>query len=202
MPDVIHPKRVGALLAALFILALLPAAARAACPSAATAQTFQQFGDEDYYSLIPNGNLESGSAGWSLNGASVVAGNESYKIGGAVDSSSLSIARTGIAVSPPFCIDETYPTFRFFADTTRAPWTSLSVRLRYTNSSRRTVETKLASLSDYQFGSWAPTVKLPLSTKLPLWQRGNTLTVRLVFDPVSFGSPWSIDDVYVDPYRR
>jgi hypothetical protein len=35
-----------------------------------------------------------------------------------------------------------------------------------------------------------------------LWQAGQTLSVRLLFEPAQYGGAWAIDDVYVDPNGR
>ena len=77
-----------------------------------------------------------------------------------------------------------------------------SYAIRWTGSDGRTNETVVGSLSGDPYKSWLATPKLPLATTLPLWQSGQSLSVRLVFDPEDFGGAWSIDDVYVDPYRR
>ena len=100
--------------AAALISLLVPVAARAACPTQPTSQTFLQFGDSADYFLAPNGGLESGSTGWQLSKAAVVTGNESFYVGSTSDSRSLAISRGGTAVSPSFCVGAEHPTFRFF----------------------------------------------------------------------------------------
>lgn len=45
-----------------------------------TSQPFAQFGDYRYYTFGANGGLESGATGWSLSGARVVSGNESFYV--------------------------------------------------------------------------------------------------------------------------
>ena len=198
MPYVIRPKRRKGHLTALLVASLLafvalPAAARADCPATALSQPYKAQGDSNYYSLIPDGDFSQGTTGWSLKYASLVSRN-----GG----SALSINKRGEAVSPTFCIDANYPTFRFTADTSAGPFTQLNVNLRYPDSFGVLHDVNLGTLSDGGFLSWATSTILPLQTKVPFWQRNDTLNVRLVFDPNTFGNDWSIDDVYVDPYRR
>ena len=121
MPYVLRPRglRTGltALLSAVAVF-VVPAAAQAACPSTPTTKAFQAFGDSNDYSLAPNGGFESGAGGWSLSGARVASGNESWSVRAPGDSKSLAIDATGTAVSPPVCIDISRPTFRFFAKRT------------------------------------------------------------------------------------
>jgi hypothetical protein len=192
----------GLIGAALLATAAVPAVAGAACPTTATTQAFSRFGDTSAYSLVSNGHFEAGTTGWSLTKAAVATGNESYKVRSASDAKSLAIQPTGVAVSPPICVGVEHPNFRFFGRRTSGTWGVLNVKIRWTGSDGRTNETVVGSLSGDPYKSWLATPKLPLATTLPLWQSGQSLSVRLVFDPEDFGGAWTIDDVYVDPYRR
>jgi hypothetical protein len=208
VPYVIRPKRFKASLAALVagtLLALiaLPAAAHAACPSTTTTQPFKQFGDSASYGLMPNGGFETGTSGWALTNAAAASGNESYKVRSASDSKSLVVQPTGIAVSPAICVDIAQPSFRFFARQTSGSWATMVVKLRWTGSDGKTNDTVVGSLDGSNgYTAWKPSPAFALSTTLPLWQSGQTLSARLVFDPENYGGAWAIDDVYVDPYRR
>jgi hypothetical protein len=208
MPYVIRPPRlvpapivklIGAVLIALFAL---PAFAQAACPTTPTTKAFSKLGDTRDYSPVSNGHFESGTSGWSLTKASVVSGNESYKVRSSTDSKSLSIQPTGLAVSPAFCVGIEHPSFRFFARRTSSSWGVINVKLRWTESNGRTNETVVGSLSGDSYLSWKASDPLPLATTLPLSASGQSLSVRLVFDLEDYGGSFSIDDVYVDPYRR
>ena len=64
------------------------------------------------YVLAPDGGFEAGAAGWTLKGASVVAGNEPYQASG---SHALALSAGDSATSPPMCVGITHPTVRFFA---------------------------------------------------------------------------------------
>src|SRR5215212_9657868 len=92
-----HPRGRMATLLGMSVIALFcaPAAAHAACPTAPTTKAFQAFGDTADYSLLANGGFEAGTGGWSLTGAWVAAGNESYKVRAATDSKSLAITPGG-----------------------------------------------------------------------------------------------------------
>jgi hypothetical protein len=183
--------------AAVFIV---PAAAQAACSATPTTKAFQAFGDSADYSLAPSGAFEAGSGGWSLSGASVIAGNESYKVHGSADAKSLAVAATGTAVSPVVCVDITRPTFRFFAKRTSGTWGNLAVKLRWKDSSGHMNDTVVGTLGTGT--SWEASPAMSLSSALPLWNLDQTASVQLVFDPENYGGSWAIDDVYVDPYGR
>ena len=203
MPYVLRPRglRAGvtALLSAVAVFAL-PAAAQAACQSTPTTKAFQAFGDSNDYSLVPNGGFELGAGGWSLSGARVAAGNESWSVRGAGDSKSLAIDAGGTAVSPTVCVDLSRPTMRFFARRTSGSWGVLNVRVRWQDQSGRTNETTVSSL-DLGTG-WNAAPALNIARLLPLWNDDQDYSVQFVFDPENYGGSWAIDDVYVDPYGR
>jgi hypothetical protein len=203
LPYVLRPRglRTGftAVLSAAAIF-VVPAAAQAACAPSPTTKAFQAFGDSADYSLAPDGAFEAGSGGWSLAGASVVSGSESYGVHSPSDSKSLAISATGSAVSPAVCVDITRPTFRFFAKRTSGSWGNLAVKLRWREANGVTNETVVGTVGSGT--SWQPSAALSLSRALPLWNLNQTVSVQLVFDPENYGGSWAIDDVYVDPYAR
>ena len=203
MPYVLRPRgfraTLTALLGAAAVLAV-PAAAQAACATTPTTKAFQAFGDSANYSLAPNGAFETGAGGWSLTGAGVVSGSESFAVHAPGDSKSLAIGATGTAASPAICVDIDHPTFRFFARRTSGSWGVLNVKLRWKEANGTTNETVVGSLGTGT--SWQASPVLNLSRSLPLWNASQTASVQLVFDPEDFGGAWAIDDVYVDPYAR
>jgi hypothetical protein len=188
----------AALSLAALAISIAPAIAAASCPSASTSKPFTRFGDENSYSLLQGGSFESGAQGWSLSGASVVKGNESYEVIGG--SHSLSINPTGVAVSPSFCVSTGEPAFRFFARQTSGSWAVLTVSLRWSEASGTTHETTVGTLQSGS--SWTPSQAMKLAGDLPLWMSGSTLSARLVFKPEPYGGGWAIDDVFIDPYSR
>ena len=196
-------QRVVAIMAGALLAAVgLPAVAQAACPTTPTTKAFQRFGDTADYSPLSNGHFEAGTSGWTLTGASVVTGNESFKVRASTDTRSVTIQPTGKLVSPKFCVGIEHPTFRFFARQASGSWATLAVRLRWTQSNGQVNETTVGSLDGGSFAAWQPTVPLALASTLPLWQSGQSLQVQVVFDPEDFGGAWAVDDIYIDPYRR
>src|SRR6476659_2355339 len=79
-----------------------------------TSQPFAQFGDYRYYTFGTNGGLESGATGWSLSGARVVSGNESFYVHSHSDVSSLSLPAGSTAYTPKLCMGTTSTVMRYF----------------------------------------------------------------------------------------
>lgn len=190
--------------AAFAALAIAAPAASASlvdgCPDTGAAQPFLPWGDQSWYVLAPDGGFEQGGGVWSLeDGAVVVAGNESFQVGGAGDSWSLSLPDGSRATSADVCIGLDSPTMRFFARNDGDPDASLHVSV--------IVDTLLGRLTvpigsvDGRQSSWHPTPIFPLLanlTALPIVNDG-TASIRLRFTPN--GGDWQIDDVYADPWK-
>jgi hypothetical protein len=181
------------------VLALaLAAPAQAACEEQTFEQPFLRFLDPMRYTLAPGGSFEDGAPGWKLTGgASVVAGNETYHVGGRDDAHSLYLPSGSSATTPPICVELDYPTLRFFAANRG------SVLL-----STLKVDVILLGLpvpiGVVAGGSaWQPTLPMLVVKNLlaPL-ARDGSVDVRFRFTPVGLGAKWQIDDVYVDPTRN
>jgi hypothetical protein len=195
-------KRMAALAvscAALLVTAA-PAAADTTCALPASAPVLSVLGDQANYTLLPGGSFEGGAPGWSLNNASVVQGNEPWKVGGADDSSSLNIQPGGSAIAPSGCGNSLFPNFRFFAKSTPgAPASQLHVGVQWTTAWGMSGYTPLGTLDSGSYASWQPTQSLPLGSLIPA---GMTVYGRIVFTAEGIGGAWTVDDVYVDPYAR
>jgi hypothetical protein len=192
---------------AVALVAAFPAIASAGCPAAPLSQPFSQFGDNSWYQLAPGGSFEASTAGWvgqsgllglAQSGVTVGDGNDAYNL--MPGTHSLTVGPNGYAVSPPVCISSEYPTWRFVAHQLGGASSSpLNVSLRWVNVLGVGVETGAGSLSGYS--RWTPSPVMKLANSVPLWMPGSTLMVQLVFR-AGAGSTYSIDDVYLDPYRR
>lgn len=192
----------GALAGAVVLASAIPAVAGACTVSGGSgSEVFSSWGDNASYVLAPVGWFESGTSGWTLKGASVVSGNESYYVHSKSDSHSLSINATGTAISAPICISSANPYFRFFAREISGSWAEVNVYVLRTDSSGAHSEMangmKLTT-------SWAPSAAYPLGEMLAsdVWQTGSTLSIQLELVPSATGGNIAIDDVYVDPYGR
>src|ERR671933_1134453 len=106
--------------AALAVAFAAPASAAAdgvlaGCPSSTYEQPFAPWLDFASYVLAPNGGLESGAAGWSLDGgAAVVPENESFYVRDARDRRALSLPSGSMATTSEMCVDAWSPDLRFF----------------------------------------------------------------------------------------
>lgn len=176
------------------------AAAPAECtPQPASAQPFSAWSDFGLYTLVAGGDVEGDLAGWTLDGARVVEGNEPFQVGGAGDHLALALAEGDSVTTAPICIDATYPWFRFFARNTAGRKAKLRVQVLYTD-----VKGKLRQegAGDYatREGGWLPTGSLGIAID---WDKvpGGALPVSFRFTAKNHSS-FLVDDVYVDPMAR
>ena len=174
----------------------------AGCKKGQSSTVFSKFGDLNYYSLLPGANFEGTLSGWSLAGASVVTGNETFYVGGTSHSRSLRITTPGEVVSPVFCVDAERPHFRFFAKSVAGATGQLNVKLRWRTDAGELVDSSVATLNLADYAGWKPTPDLQLATRLALKAVDQTRNVQIVFDATGSDAVWQIDDVYIDPYRR
>jgi len=208
-------RKIGRTAAALFIAtiasaalassanaALLTASAES-CDDGSITQPFQRFGDSDSYKLLPGGSFESGAGAWQLSGgAKVVSGNETYKVGGATHSLSLSLPSGSAAVSPFTCVGLGEPTLRLFAKRNSALLglvSTLNVQIQVKTSLGLSVWLPVLP-GDLGGSSWHPTAQMPLVANILPLSSADKTPVRFRFTPL-LGS-WQIDDVYVDPVMK
>lgn len=162
------------------------------CNTPASAPVFSPWADPTNYFLAPDGGFEAGAAGWALDGASVVAGNESYNLSGA-GASSVKLGAGDSATSPAVCVGLEHPTFRFVArKASGSVLSGLSVAVVLADGSALPVGTIAAG------SSWQPSpVMLVAANLLPLVSGGNSTEVKFRFS--AHGGSFQVDDVYVDP---
>lgn len=210
MPFALTSWRRGGRLAALVAGATLACAAPAhaatvgnpydCTPAPTLTHAFSQWSDDALYTPLPGGNFETGAAGWTLGGgASVVADNEPWNIGGA-GRASLVLPEHGSAVSAPICIDETYPFYRLFARNAGTAGATLKMEVLFLDAKGNVKSVK--SL-DYRArsGAWQPTGTAPINVFTPK-TTGTAAPISLRFTAQGGGGRWLIDDVYVDPFMR
>jgi hypothetical protein len=164
--------------AALVAILILPAAARAAdCSGQTLDRTFLPWADPALYTPVPEG--------WTLAGGAAVAdANQPFLPG----SGSLSLPAGGSATTAPVCIGLGHPTVRFFARNAGNPLSLLRV-------SAVVGETELPIGLVPAGREWAPSPPLLLAVNL---LGADSVAFRFAAD----GGQWSVDDVYVDPYRK
>jgi hypothetical protein len=192
------------LVAALILALAAPAAASAAdCPETDADRVFAPWLDYAWYTLAPDGGLEDGGSAWNLTGgAAVQAGDASDLIGHAGDTRSLGIPAGGSATTAPMCIGLEHPTMRFFARNTGSPLSLLRVSVVFDDldGERRSLPIGVVTSGP----GWAPTLPLPIAANVLSLLADQQ--VRFRFTPTNVlgltQGRWSIDDVYVDPYRK
>ena len=170
------------------------------CTPKPTTQPFAPWGDGTQYNLAPGGSFEGGAASWSLGGgASLVTGNEPWKVAGANHSRSLRLPPGATATSPVICVGLEHPTLRFFAKNNRALLSTMTVEV--------IVETSLGLKAAVPIGvllpngQWKPSPKiLVIANLLPLLP-GEHTPVQFRLRSVGLGT-WSVDDFYLDPRCR
>jgi hypothetical protein len=172
------------------------------CDGSTVTQPFSRFGDYAGYKLVSNGSFESGATGWTLKGAKVVTGSETYNVGGAGQRYSLSLPSGSSAVSPFTCVGLAEPTLRLFAKRNTALLgliSTLNVEIQVQTSLGLSLWLPVLP-GDLGGSSWHPTAQMPLLANLLTLSATDRTPVRFRFTPL-LGS-WQIDDVYVDPMVR
>ncbi len=170
------------------------------CTPKPTTQPFKPWGDTTQYNLAPGGSFEGGAGSWSLSGgASLVSGNEPWKVAGATHGRSLRLPPGATATSPVVCVGLEHPTLRFFAKNNRALLSTMTVEV--------IVETSLGLKAAVPIGlllpngQWKPSPKfLVVANMLPLLP-GQHTPVQFRVRSVGLGT-WSVDDFYIDPRCR
>jgi hypothetical protein len=182
------------ILGALAILALPGPAHAAGCPEKPLDRTFLPWLDPAWYTQAPNGGFEAGSSGWTLErGAAVVDGNEPWLVGGSGDARSLALPPGGSATTAPMCIGVEHPTLRFFARSTGDPTSTLTVSVVLGDLSLPVGVVTAGS-------EWAPTPVVPVVVNLLSLLGDQQVAFR--FTAADGRGEWTIDDVYVDPYKK
>ena len=192
-------RRIG--LAGILALAALafagPTSALASgCPAQPLSQTFLPWLDVAWYVPAPNGGFEGGSEDWSLTGgAALVDGNNPYLSG----EHALALPSGASATTAPMCIGVEHPTIRLFARNTGAPSSTLAVSVVVSDpllGVTRSLPIGLIGAGD----SWSPTPVLPVVVNLLSLLGNQQASFR--FTALDDRGEWTIDDVYVDPYKK
>ena len=158
-----------------------------------TSQPFAPFGDYRNYTFGANGGLENGATGWSLSGARVVSGNESFYVHSRSDANSLSLPTGSTAYTPRLCMGTTSTVMRYFVKGSSDGSVRVEVVLRGLLGQVLGVfqVSRVSTGSSWQAG---PPV-LNLDSLLGLL---GVSSVQLKFTTLSGTA--QIDDVYVDPW--
>ena len=170
-----------------------------ACTGRSEAPVFAAWSDTFKYFRVPNGGFESGATDWSLTGgAGIVAGNEAYRVAGSTDVKSLRIPAGATAESRTICVSRGEDTIRLFVNNARVSGSILHVEAIVRGTNGQTAQTAFDVNGDAAPAGWAPTMRLGIPNLLG---GSGTEELTLRFTTRGTAATWSVDDVFVDPYK-
>lgn len=185
-----------ATLLALFGLATYSAVAQAACSYPDATQVFSPWKDKAYYQLAPEGSFAEGASGWTLeNGATLVTDEDHRFPEGEEEETAVALPFGASVTSPPVCVDETTPSFRFMARNVGDKGGKLRVTITYENTKKVTKAKNSDVHTDEN--EWEPTPSLKLETG----DEGER-AARITFTAKDPKGEYLVDDLYVDPFAR
>jgi hypothetical protein len=130
-------------------------------------------------------------------GASIVSGNEPWKVNGGVRS--LRLPPGASATSPVMCVGIEHPTARLFTNDNRGLLSTLAVSVIFETSLGLKASAPIGVI--LPGGKWKPSPKLlVLANLLPLLP-GSKTPVQFQVTSVGLGT-WWVDDFFVDPKCR
>jgi hypothetical protein len=184
-----------ATLVALFGWATYSSVAEAACSYPDASQVFSPWKDKAYYQLAPEGSLEGGASGWTLAGGAALVTDEDHRFpDGDVEETALALPYGASVTSPPVCVDETTPSFRFMARDLGEDNGKLRVTVSYEMTQDLTKERQSEIHAEDE---WEP------SRSLKLEVGGEEERVaRITFTAADPRGEYLVDDLYVDPFAR
>jgi hypothetical protein len=169
------------------------------CGTRAEAPVFATWGDTFSYFRVPNGGFESGTTDWLLTGgAGVVTGNEPNHVGGALDAKSLWIPAGATAESRTICVSKGEDSIRLFVKNGHVAGSILHVEAVVRSVTGQTAQTAFDVNGDAAPTGWAPTMRLGIPNLLG---GTGTQSLTLIFSTRGTPATWSIDDLYVDPFK-
>jgi hypothetical protein len=195
-PRLARPRLlVGCVVILGFLLAAAPAARAdgGGCEGQVLEQPFVRWHDNANYTLVGDGDLSDGAAGWDLDGAELVNDNEPWYVHGSSAPRALRLGAGDSATTPPMCVSLQHPTMRFFLRNRGGLLGTLKVDVVMSNGLTLPVGVIPGLLGD---DDWNPSP--------PLLVVGNLLDdeVSFRFSAVGLGGSYVIDDIYVDPYKK
>ncbi len=186
-----------AIIAVLFVLTAFTSMANAACAYPDAEQVFAPYKDKGYYQLAPDGALGEGGTGWTLEGGAELVLEPGVRgHGGAQEETAVSLPFGGKATSPPFCVDETTPNFRFMMRNVGDKGGKIRVTISYENT-HKVVKAKNNDVHSDELEEWVPTPSLKLDTG-----DEEERVARIAFTAKDPKSEYLVDDLYVDPFAR
>ena len=198
------------LIASLAVVASLTAAGRAEagllvdtdsrCADQELERPFLPWLDPAYYTLVPDGSFSKNARGWSRSQAKVVEENEPWNVARQSATAALRVNAGGSATSPAMCVGIGHPTLRFFARNEGSSLDRLDVDVLFEDAGGNVRSLRIWSVTGHS--RWSPTLPVPILVNLLPLLPGEQTPVAFRFSSPDSGSAWTIDDVYVDPYKK
>jgi len=169
----------------------------ATCPGQTFSQVFAPFGDTNLYTLVPGGEFNSPSEGWTLyNGARIISSaRPNGSIGGVLD-----LPSGSMAVSPGVCVTLQYPSARVWVRDVKGS-EGVSVSVAYPG-------TRLTVTSPQNVGqvrspqtSWALPNAFNVQPQIAGMTEG-TREAKFVFTASGRCTEVQLSGLYVDPRMR
>lgn len=201
------PRKVLVLSTTLALSSVVTATAASAhtttdetCGPRTQSPVFAPWGDNADYFLINNGGFEDGSEGWTFTGAArVVKGNESFFVHSTKDKRSLSLGVGAGAQSRRLCLNRSEDGLRLFVRNDGGPGSILHIEATVRNrETGQIAQSALDVNGDETPLGWSPTMRLGIPNVA-----GGSATQELTLRFTTSGpaARWSIDDVYIDPFK-
>ena len=166
----------------------------AVCPDQTFSQTFEGFGDFNWYTLVEGSEFNGGAEGWELSGgAEVVNGvRPDGSIGGV-----LKLPSGAEAVSPAVCVTLDYPKARTWVDAVDGGG-GVAVELVYPEKPEGVATGRLSDKSE---NNWTLSRQFNVKPQMAGGQEG-VREVRFVYANHTKSSDFHIWGLFVDPRMR
>ena len=177
---------------------------RSTCQTPLVEHPFARFGDDRDYVLAPGGAFEGLAPGWQLSGkAGVVNGNEAFFVHSQQDTRSLSLSPGAAAITPAFCLDLTYPSFRFATKAMTDPGAAqLRVEVVYPDVPRPEWADVIefdGKQGNHAKTGWRVSQDVELKPDFGGDAAGER---RAALRITAVRGTWRVDDLYLDPRRH
>lgn len=166
----------------------------AVCPGQTFSQTFEAFGDSNWYTLVEGSEFNGGAEGWELSGgAEVVQGVRPDGSTGGV----LSLPSGAVAESPAVCVTLDYPKARTWVDAVDGTG-GVTVELVYPEKPQGVATGRL---SDKSASNWTLSRQFNVKPQMAGGQEG-VREVRFVYANNTKSSDFRVWGLFVDPRMR
>lgn len=166
----------------------------AVCPGQTFSQTFEAFGDSNWYTLVEGSEFNGGAEGWELSGgAKVVQGVRPDGSFGGV----LSLPVGATAESPAVCVTLDYPKARTWVDAVDGGG-GVNVELVYPEKPEGVATGRLSDKSE---NNWTLSRQFNVKPQMAGGQEG-VREVRFVYVNNTKSSDFNVWGLFVDPRMR